>query len=95
MGIRIDMVGKKFGRLTVLKEVGRNKYGHVLWLCMCDCGIEKIINGSSLREGFSKSCGCLRKELTGKRAKEMIGKKIHASIGLERSIQCLARKTRQ
>lgn len=36
-----------------------------MWLCECDCGTEKIINGSHLRQGHTRSCGCLSKEVTG------------------------------
>lgn len=53
----IDMTGQKFGQLLVVNFAGRrgNEY---LWLCKCDCGREKAVNGCSLRRGLSKSCGC-------------------------------------
>jgi len=57
-----NMVGKQFGRLTVLEEAGRSKYGAVLWKCLCNCGTIKIVNGNELRRGDTKSCGCLNKE---------------------------------
>lgn len=57
-----DLVGRKFGRLTVLEEHHRNsKYG-IYWLCLCECGTEKPINGYNLKKGLTNSCGCLRKE---------------------------------
>ena len=59
---KIDLTGNRYGRLTVLSEAGRGKHGHVLWLCRCDDGPEKIIRGNSLRTGDSKSCGCLQKQ---------------------------------
>ena len=34
------------------------------WVCKCDCGAEKIVTGGALRSGGSKSCGCLKSELT-------------------------------
>ncbi len=58
----IDLTGKKFGRLVVLKKVDNDKWGAHQWLCKCDCGEEKIIRGSSLKSGHTKSCGCLQQE---------------------------------
>ena len=59
--------GLRFGYLTVLKKdsnrvnsVGRKPF----WICQCDCGNIKSINIQSLKEGRSKSCGCLRKKVT-------------------------------
>jgi len=63
---KIPMLGKKFGRLTVLEEMGREKDGTILWKCICECGTVKIINGSSLRKGATRSCGCYNKELISK-----------------------------
>ena len=40
-----DLVGKTFGRLTVIKEVERNNRGERCFLCKCNCGNEKIIVG--------------------------------------------------
>lgn len=60
----IDLTGKKFGRLTVLKRAKNDKNGSTKWLCRCDCGNERIISGKSLRNGHTQSCGCLNKERT-------------------------------
>ena len=54
----IDMTGQRFGKLTVLNRVENDKFGKAQWLCQCDCGRKKIINGSSLRKGLTVSCGC-------------------------------------
>jgi len=59
----IDLSKQKFGRLIVIERVENYK-----WLCKCDCGIEKIIRGSSLKSGDTKSCGCLAKEQLIKRS---------------------------
>ena len=61
---KIDMVGQVYGRLTVIKEVGRNKQSRVLWLCRCECGKERTIAGTTLRQGITRSCGCLNRELS-------------------------------
>ncbi len=57
-----DLTGLTFGRLSVLKEVDRNEYNHISWLCKCSCGSEKIILGNSLMKGDTLSCGCYSKE---------------------------------
>jgi len=65
---RIEMAGRKFGKLTVLGDWVRVN-GRIRWSCLCDCGNEKIIDGTNLRNGSSKSCGCQHKikDRTGKR----------------------------
>ena len=65
-----DMTGMKFGRLTVVKESGRDKHGNTLWLCKCECGNETIVRGTSLRNGRTTSCGCYKDEMTSKKFKE-------------------------
>ena len=52
-----QMIGKRYGTLTVLSEVQlRNKNGHILYHVKCDCGKEKQVLGASLRSGASRSC---------------------------------------
>src|SRR3989304_2015876 len=58
-----DEINNRFGRLMVIKNNGFNKQGSVIWLCKCDCGNEVVIRGASLRNGATKSCGCLQKEI--------------------------------
>jgi hypothetical protein len=61
---REEMIGKVFGRLTVLRELEeRNKRGRVMYFCGCSCGGEKIISGGDLRNRRMPSCGCYTKEL--------------------------------
>ena len=64
MGKFIDLTGQKFNRLTVLKRVSNSKSGNVRWLCKCDCGQTKVIEGRLLKNNSIKSCGCLNRELT-------------------------------
>lgn len=53
-----NIIGNKYGKLTVLKEVEPTKSSQRQFLCRCDCGKEKIILGSNLIYGESTSCGC-------------------------------------
>ena len=57
----IDLTGQKFGRLTVLKldyKVKKGTHTRNYWLCECDCGNTKIVEGGCLKYGNTKSCGC-------------------------------------
>jgi hypothetical protein len=59
-----DLTGQKFGRWSVISESGRDKYGNALWLCKCDCGKEAVKKSHHLVTGGSKSCGCLRADVS-------------------------------
>lgn len=56
-----NLVGQKFGMLTVLKRA-ENKGKQIRYLCKCDCGNEKVFYSTNLKRGLSTSCGCFRKE---------------------------------
>lgn len=58
----INLIGQKFGRLVVLKRMDNDEWGHLRWLCLCDCNKEKTIQGNHLKSGHTKSCGCLYRE---------------------------------
>lgn len=56
----IDLVGKKFGLLTVISlSSKRTKSGQLLWVCQCMCGESTVVAGYHLRYNHTKSCGCL------------------------------------
>lgn len=59
-------------RLTVIKRGENSKNGKVRWLCECSCGNPKhvLVEGTSLRDGTTKSCGCLMRENLTKRNKD-------------------------
>lgn len=57
-----DLRGQKFGKLTVIdlnKELSEKGSG-AFWNCLCDCGNKKIVKASNLKNGDTKSCGCLK-----------------------------------
>lgn len=62
MGALVNLSGLKFGRLTVLDRAGQYADGAVKWRCLCDCGNESVVKGSSLTGAGTKSCGCLQRE---------------------------------
>lgn len=61
-GKTVDLADKRFGRWVVIKREGSNRHYSAMWLCRCDCGTERIINGADLRAGHTQSCGCLKYE---------------------------------
>lgn len=64
MGMRMkkhSLTGQWFGRLQVLQFVDTEK-SHTRWLCQCKCGQQRIVLGTALTSGNTKSCGCLQKE---------------------------------
>lgn len=66
--VKIEMVGKRFGRWTVIERASKEVKG-VYWLCRCDCGTERVVNGRMLRTGGSVSCGCYAREASSQRMK--------------------------
>ena len=73
MGRKLELSGKRFGRLTVIRENGK-KNGRTAWLCKCDCGNTSVVEKDKLLAGKSKSCGCLRDE---ERTIDITGKKFN------------------
>lgn len=65
----INLIGFRFGKLTVVSFSGRDKFGQLIWHCKCDCGVFCDKVGNRLRNGKTNSCGC-------KRAHNYIGKQI-------------------
>ena len=60
----IELTGKKFCFLTVIKRAPEP--GRVKWLCTCVCGANTAVQSGDLISGHTKSCGCLEKEARGK-----------------------------
>lgn len=63
----IDLIGQKFGRLTVINRAENyvppsKKKKVARWECQCECGNEVIVRGDALRSGLIKSCGCFKKD---------------------------------
>ena len=65
----VNMTGKRYGRLVAIEFSHKTERREYFWLFKCDCGNQKKINGSSVRKGVTKSCGCLSKEIAAKRKK--------------------------
>jgi hypothetical protein len=68
----------------VLKRVENDAQQNAQWLCLCDCGNEKIIRGGSLRQGKIRSCGCLLSEKSKERMTNIATKHGHSDSPLYR-----------
>jgi len=69
----IDLTGRRYGRWTVLGIYGivdNLTWKDRLWKCRCDCGTEGLVRGNALRQGTSKSCGCLKDEIVKRKRVE-------------------------
>ena len=68
-----EMIGRRFGRLVVLDDApdGMQPNGdrYKRFWCQCDCGQRQIVRKSVLFDGQTRSCGCLRREITGNRSR--------------------------
>lgn len=58
--VRIDLTGKRFGHLTVISYSHTNKKT-AWWNCVCDCGNLTCKPGTTIKAGYSTSCGCVIK----------------------------------
>lgn len=98
MGKLIDLKGQRFGKLTVLeRDFNHQDKKRAYWNCKCDCGAFISVRGDNLRNGHTKSCGCLKEkqinkstitEITNKkttRYKDYSGQKIGRLLILNRN----------
>ncbi len=82
MPAKEDLKGKRFSRLLVEKQANHIN-GRVAWLCKCDCGNNIIIKGKYLKNGDTRSCGCLKSETNRLQAYEMHKIRIFPEINFE------------
>jgi len=58
--------GKRFGKLVAVEETRLRKNGNIIWRCVCDCGKQTMVTANNLKNGNTKSCNCLRREMMSK-----------------------------
>lgn len=88
MSKRIDLQGKRFGRLLVVSREQNSSNGHARWKCVCDCGNEKVVSSDSLRSGRTISCGCYNTERFIKENRQVThGLRKHKLYGVWRSMK--------
>ena len=67
-----DLVGKVFGKLTVLFRVQNDSNGNSYWLAQCKCGNKVVARGTGLRDGHARSCGCSQAEFVSEKLTKQI-----------------------
>ncbi len=72
----INLVGRKFGKLTVIERLAKPKASSAYWRCRCACGKEKKTFSYNLLRGFTNSCGCLVTQGLKARRLDFLGKRI-------------------
>lgn len=75
--VQVELANQVFGRLTAIQTSGVDKRGEKLWMCRCECGNIVNVLSSNLRNGHTKSCGCLKKESKGNLKHGMYGTSTH------------------
>ena len=65
-----DLLGQKFGKLTVIERNGSDKQKRAMWLCKCECGNQVTVRGFDLTNNKIVSCGCHKKEVL---SRDLIG----------------------
>ena len=60
----LDLIGQRFGRLVVMSRVESGRGRKLRWRCLCDCGNTTTVSVTHLRNGNTRSCGCLSREMT-------------------------------
>jgi hypothetical protein len=80
-----SLLGQRFGDLTVLERARKNsRANRVRWICSCACGNKVVVAGCHLVSGHTRSCGCLRKQVTGARVfKNRIGQRFGRLVVLQ------------
>ena len=63
----LDLIGERYGKLTVIEYSGKTKNNKTKWICLCDCGAEVEVQTALLRNGKTQSCGCIKSDMLVKR----------------------------
>lgn len=63
----VDLTGQRFGMLTAVRPTNQRERRYIVWECRCDCGNVTYVRTGNLKNGNTKSCGCLRDEAKKKK----------------------------
>jgi hypothetical protein len=80
----IDLEGGTFGRWFVVERADNDKWGAARFDCICECDTRRLVKGASLREGASKSCGCLHRDLLTKQCGSNNSQFIHGYAAVDK-----------
>lgn len=80
-----DLVGQKFGLLTVTAKTDKRSAGSVVWECICSCGNIAYVRSGNLHSGHTVSCGCHKRETSSNVCSNIFTKHGHGKAGLANS----------
>ncbi len=66
---KFDLIGTTIGRLTVVERIGSKRHNgrsNIVWRCLCTCGFETFLTTNTIRNGSTRSCGCLMRETSSR-----------------------------
>lgn len=69
---KINLLGQNFGNLSVISEYSKPNSKRKYWLCKCECGNTTIVNTTDLKNGHTKSCGCLKNKNNNKTTRKSV-----------------------
>lgn len=81
----LNLIGQKYGKLTVISRAENNKHGKTMWNCACECGGKSLTVGSQLLSGKTITCGCAQKEAASK---------VWKTHGLSKTVEYARQKNR-
>ena len=77
---RENLIGNKYGYLTVTDIDSDRSHSQTHWICECDCGNYVSVRGASLKNGHTRSCGCIGH---GREMDDLIGKRFGRLVVVE------------
>ena len=75
-----DLVGQRFGKLTVVEDSGQRAHRSVVWRCRCDCGGEALVTTGKLTGGVTVDCGCVPRERRPRRVAEDLTGRVFGAL---------------
>lgn len=79
---RVEWIGLRVSRLVVVAKAPKNRHGQSMWLCRCDCGVEKVVSSTCLRGSRTVlSCGCWKRESDKRRKPNLKHGQSRTSVG--------------
>lgn len=85
-GAEYDLTGRSFGRLCVIR-FNHTENGYRYWLCQCECKKQVFVTSNNLRNGTTRSCGCLRDEIKFKHGHNRVKNKSRTYQSWDNMIQ--------
>ena len=87
MPAKINLIGQKFGKLTVIKETEERKNKSIVWICKCECGQQEKFSTKELRSDGIVQCHCCgnQRKPNSNLLEDIIGKKFNSLLVLEKT----------